>query len=96
MKDKSPHILNASSNLLGICFLILTSLKAFKMANNTIVDEVVTLAIVIFTASSLLSFLAIRSEAKSSWFENLADIIFLCGLGLLFITTLILALRIVS
>jgi hypothetical protein len=38
----APHILNASSNLLGICFVVLTSLKVLNVAKNTIIDEVAT------------------------------------------------------
>ena len=37
-KDKSPHILNASSNLLGLCFVVLTSLKLLNIAGKTIID----------------------------------------------------------
>jgi hypothetical protein len=32
--NKSPHILNASSNLLGICFVVLTSLKVLNISKN--------------------------------------------------------------
>ncbi|WP_431198565.1 hypothetical protein ACRQ5D_28840 [Mucilaginibacter sp. P25] len=37
--DKSPHILNAASNLLGLCFVVLTSLKFLKMSDRTYIDE---------------------------------------------------------
>jgi len=32
--QKAPHILNASSNLLGICFVVLTSLKLLNLAKT--------------------------------------------------------------
>ncbi|MFB0495344.1 hypothetical protein ABID99_001581 [Mucilaginibacter sp. OAE612] len=44
--DKSPHILNAASNLLGLCFVVLTSLKFLKMSDRTYIDETVTIALV--------------------------------------------------
>ena len=85
--DKSPHILNASSNLLGICFILLTSLKVMKISQTTIIDEITTIAIILFMASCLFSFLSIRGNKNAS-LEKIADFIFLSGLFLLFITTL--------
>ena len=85
--DKSPHILNASSNLLGICFILLTSLKVMKISQTTIIDEITTIAIILFMVSCLFSFLSIRGN-RSAALEKIADFIFLSGLFLLFITTL--------
>src|SRR4051812_25153124 len=83
--NKSPHILNASSNLLGICFLVLTSLKILNFSEKTIIDELTTIAIILFMASCILSFLSIRGmDNKSTVFEKVADISFLIGLLLLF------------
>jgi hypothetical protein len=62
--DKSPHILNASSNLLGLCFVVLTSLKLFKISQKTFIDELTSVAIVLFMASCILSFLSIRGNIK--------------------------------
>ena len=56
--DKSPHILNAASNLLGLCFVVLTSLKLF--------------------------------------FENIADYLFLAGIILLFVTTILFSFNIIK
>jgi len=94
--DKSPHILNASSNLLGICFIVLTSLKVLNKAETTIIDEVTIVAIVFFMTSCILSFLSIRSVSNKSFLlERMADIIFLAGLFLLFITTILFSLNII-
>ena len=94
--QKSPHILNASSNLLGICFVILTSLKVLNIAKNTIIDEVVTIDIVAFTASCLLSFLALRNNSLKSYrLEKIADFIFIAGIGLLFVTAILFAFDII-
>jgi hypothetical protein len=88
--DKSTHILNASSNLLGLCFVVLTSLKLFNISHKTIIDELTTGAIILFMASCFLSFLAIRgSISKSGRYENIADYMFISGIILLFLTTLL-------
>ena len=76
--QKSAHILNASSNLLGICFVVLTSLKVLHVAKSTVIDEVATIDIVAFTASCLFSFLALRNNSVKSYrLEQIADIFFI-------------------
>lgn len=86
----SQHIFNASSNLLGICFLILTSLKVLNVNSKTMIDEITMLATSLFMCSCVLSFLSIRNKTKNSIvLENVADGIFLGGLLLLFITALL-------
>jgi tellurite resistance protein TehA-like permease len=95
--DKSPHILNASSNLLGICFIVLTSLKLLKKTEETVLDEIAIAAVALFMASCILSFLSIRSKAaKSELLENIADIIFLGGLTVLFVTTILFSLDVIE
>ena len=85
--NKAPHILNTSANLLGICFLVLTSLKVLKLSGTTFIDECTSVAAILFMSSSILSFLAIRSNTeKSARYENIADAIFLSGLICLFVT----------
>jgi hypothetical protein len=95
--DKSPHILNASSNLLGICLVVLTSLKLLKVSGKTIIDEITTFAILLFMLSCILSFLSIRGSLKSSGkFEHIADFLFIGGLVLLFATTILFAFNVIS
>ncbi len=95
--DKSPHILNASSNLLGLCFVVLTSLKVLNISGKTIIDELTTVAILFFMSSCILSFLSIRGNIKKSGrMEKLADIFFLSGLTLLFITALLFSFDIIQ
>jgi predicted transporter len=96
-KDKSPHILNSSSTLLGICFVVLTSLNVMKVTAKTILDELTTAAIVMFMASSLLSFLSMRSEeSPGERYEKIADFVFLAGLLFLFATTMLLAFNVIQ
>ncbi|CAN5826553.1 hypothetical protein BH11BAC4_BH11BAC4_27520 [soil metagenome] len=95
--DRSPHILNTSATLLGICFIVLTSLNVMDLTHKTIMDELTTAAIVMFMTSSLLSFLSMRSKtATGERYEKVADIVFLSGLFFLFITTMLLAFNIIK
>ncbi len=95
--DKAPHILNTSANLLGICFLVLTSLKVLKLNETTFIDECTAVATILFMAASMMSFLSIRSVTKrSAHYENIADIIFLSGLACLFITIMMVTLNIIK
>lgn len=97
LEDKSTHILSASATLLGLCFVVLTSLRAFDMRQKTVIDELTAIAMVIFMAASILSFLSIRSRTRRARvFERIADNIFLVGLLLLFVTTMLLTFDIVD
>ena len=94
---KSPHILNASSNLLGLCFVVLTSLKLLNISQKTAIDESTTAAIIFFMSSCILSFLSIRGNIKNGGkYENIADYLFLGGLFILFVTTILFALNLIS
>ncbi len=95
--EKSSHILNASANLLGLCFIVLTSLKIGKLWEASIIDELTAGAIMIFMASCILSFLSIRSRTRLSLvYEKYADILFLSGLFLMFATTILILLNIIK
>jgi hypothetical protein len=88
--NKSPHILNAASNLLGLCFVVLTSLKLLNMAAKTYIDETVTIALVFFMLSCILSFLSIKGTIKTGGrIESLADYLFLGGMIVLFLTAIL-------
>jgi len=90
--NRSPHILNTSANLLGFCFIVLTSVKISKLEESSFIDEGAALAIIVFMASCLLSFLAMKSNTSSATkMERLADLLFLFGLIVLFITTILIA-----
>jgi len=94
--DKSPHILNTSSNLLGICFLLLTSLKVLGKSQQTVIDDITFVAIILFMLSCLLSFLSMRRAARQSKnLEKIADYVFLTGLSVLFITAILFSFNII-
>jgi len=95
--NKSSHILTTSSNLLGICFIVLTSLKLLHLDGKTLIDEFTAVAIFMFMFSSVLSFLSLRSKnGKGERLEKIADIIFLLGLFSLFIITMFVTFDIVK
>ncbi|HKB44468.1 MAG TPA: hypothetical protein VKC90_08760 [Chitinophagaceae bacterium] len=95
--EKSPHILNASSNLLGICFIVITSLKVMNISHKTVIDEITIVAIILFMTSCVLSFLSIRGKSRSSvLLENIADYTFIGGISLLFITTLLFSFNVIQ
>ncbi|WP_241485987.1 hypothetical protein [Chryseobacterium angstadtii] len=96
MEKKSPHILNASSNLLGFSLLIITSLKITKMSGNTHLDEFAGLACILFACSCFFSFLAIRtrSEKREIKYETIADYLFLIALFCVVLAVIIVTIKI--
>jgi hypothetical protein len=92
----SNHILPTASNLLGLCFVILSFMKVTSIGLETMIDELVAVAIILFLAASVLSYVSIRTTSKKSdHYEKIADVIFLSGLGLLTITSVIVVLEII-
>ena len=92
----SHHILPTSSNLLGLCFVILSFMKVTKMGLETMIDELLAIAVVLFLAASIFSSASIRTASnKSDHYEKIADVIFLSGLGLLAITSVIIVFEII-
>jgi hypothetical protein len=89
-KESIPHILNTSATLLGLCFVVLTSLKVNKFSEGSIIDELTSFAIIMFLTSCVFSYLSIRSSNHFiEKFEKIADIVFLLGLFLLFVITIL-------
>ena len=82
---KPPHILNASSNLLGICFILITGLKLTKLSSTTLADEISLFAALTFLSACLLSYLSIRIEKETMRLERWADYLFIIGMVSLFI-----------
>ncbi len=94
---KSTHILNTSSNLLGFCLIVLTSLRISKYSEVTLIDEFTGIAAMLLMAASYLSFLSIRTgnEGLGNRYEQIADIIFLVALTLIFIINFLIAFTII-
>jgi len=90
-KNISRHILPTSANLLGLCFVILSFIRVLKLGNETIIDELVTVAIVLFFTSSFFSYVSMRSNRWAESCERIADTIFLIGLFLLSLCSVLVA-----
>ncbi|MFA5329977.1 MAG: hypothetical protein WC384_19425 [Prolixibacteraceae bacterium] len=90
---KSQHILNTSSNLLGFCLIVLTSLKISKLSELSKIDELTGITCILLISSCLFSFLSIRTSRPklSTRFESLADYIFIVSLVLVFVITFLIA-----
>ncbi len=85
----STHILAASSTLLGLCFLLLSSITLFGKANETLIDELAGTATLFFLASSFLSYASMRATRRAVLYERIADGIFVAGLFFLSLVSLI-------
>jgi len=90
-KNISKHILPTSSNLLGLCFVILSFIKIMKLGNESLIDELVAVAIILFFISSFFSYVSMRSNSRVELYEKIADNIFLIGLFLLSIGAIMVA-----
>jgi hypothetical protein len=94
--NKSPQILNSASNLLGFCFLVLTSIKVFKFSDTTIIDQITAVCFVLFMFSCLCAFLSIRSKSKrADLYEALAEYSFLGGLFIIFFMTILFLMEVI-
>jgi hypothetical protein len=88
-REKAPHILNASSNLVGFCFVVLTSLKIFSAHEKNLLDEATLMVLVLFMSSCFFSFMSIRKTGKTGdTLEKIAEYAFAGGLTILFTITL--------
>ncbi len=67
------------------------------MQDVTLIDETTALAIVLFMASCMLSFISMgKSFGDSRRLEKAADIIFLSGLVVLFLTTMMITFNVIK
>ena len=89
----TEHIFPTSSNLLGICFVLLSFIRLSNLAEESMIDEGVGIAIILFLFASLLSYASMRSPVKSEIYETLADYIFLAGLGLLALMSVVIVIQ---
>ncbi len=83
--NKQAHILNASSNLVGIALVLVTGLKLTKQSDNTLCDEISMGCAVAFIGSCVVSYLSMRSDKLAVKLERVADYLFLAGMFGLFI-----------
>ena len=94
-KNISRHILPTSSNLLGLCFVILSFIRLSNFAAETFLDELVAIAIIFFLISSIFSYSSMRSKNKTEFYEKIADIIFLVGLSFLTLISVVIVCEVI-
>ena len=80
---RHPHILNAASNLLGICFVIISGLKIANLNSSSFADETAWLAAFLLLTSVITSYTAIRNGGTKAWQESLSDWSFMAGVLML-------------
>jgi hypothetical protein len=76
---RHPHILNAATNLLGICFLIISGLKIANLNARSSADEIAWVAAMLLFTSTLVAYLALRNDESKPWQTRLADGAFIGG-----------------
>lgn len=81
-KNVSKHILPTSSNLLGLCFILINFMKLWKMNKKVdiMIDRFVGISIVLFLVASVFSYMSMRELNKAALYEKIADMVFLVGL----------------
>ncbi len=94
-KNISRHILPTSSNLLGLCFVILSFIRIANLGAEIILDELVATAIIFFLISSVLSYASMRSKKKAEFYEKIADLIFITGLFILTLFSVIIVFEVI-
>jgi len=99
MKDHlSGHILMNSATMAGVCMTVLALTKVLEKQTHmhTYVGEALTLNMVIFTSSALFSYISMRQRARhklAAYYENLANIGFMLGLGVMTLCAVIFAVK---
>ncbi len=96
--NKAPHILNTSSNLLGFCLIILTSIKISKFNQATFIDDLTGAAAILLMMSCIFSYLSMKtmSDTRSERLENAADIVFLIALVLISLTIIFVSFNLIA
>jgi hypothetical protein len=89
--DRYPQILNAASNLLGICFIIISGFKIANLNSRSYADEFAWAAAFLLLASVIASYMAIRNSEAKDWLRSLADRTFFGGVVVLTLSVLLAA-----
>lgn len=88
---RHPHVLNAATNLLGICFIIIGGLKLTNQNSKTYSDEIAWAAAFFLVISIAMSYFGVREGIEREWRVRLADWSFLVGIAALIVSMVIAA-----
>jgi len=88
----SAHILPTSATMIGVCMTVL-SIGHLRQGGHSrvFVDKLLAADALVFLASSVLSFMSIRSPHGGAQHERRAEVVFLLGLAVLAIGAVALA-----
>ena len=81
--DRTSQILNAASNLLGICLVIITGLTLTKSNDRSFADEIAWFAAFMFLLSIAAAYTAIRLANRHGWLTACCDWTFVFGVAAL-------------
>ncbi len=97
MDNKSSHILNASSNLLGFCLIIITSLRITKTSHGTYIDESAGIASICLAASCFffVSIVKIRQYKSQKKSEKIAEYLFITALVMITVAVILLSIKVI-
>ncbi len=91
-KDLSSHILPTAANLVGVCIMSLSLVKLLPRHGwSNWVDEALAIDSLIFLGSVALSYASLRVEHNANNLEAWAERLFLTGLILIILASLVLA-----
>jgi hypothetical protein len=75
--------------------VILSFIKVSRLGNQTVIDKLVVIAIVLFLITSILSYVSIRSKLKGEYYEKISDIIFVVGSTMLAIISVVIGFEVI-
>lgn len=91
----STHILPTSATLVGACITAISVVKSTHAPGfTTAIDKLLALDSILFLASGILSFVAMRVPKSGPRLEGIAEIFFLVGLGVVTVAATVLAFEI--
>jgi len=79
-RDYLPHIMNISATMMGFCFIVLTTAEDVHISDMKLVDTLASIAVILFTISTVFSFLSFREIINNRVVELIADYVFLIGI----------------
>lgn len=89
--NTSQHILGSTTNLIGFCLIIITSVHLNNNGRGYLFDEFTCVITLMLTFSAVFSFLSIKTQnaALENRLENIANNIFICSLIGIFLIAVI-------
>ena len=96
--NTSKHILGTSTNLLGFCLFVITSIHVTEKSATSIIDEAASLIALLLALSCFFSFVSIRTDnpKKEERYEKIADYFFLYSLIGIIVIILLLVLKFID